>query len=483
MKDYICLFSIISILFASCQPDQPSTKEKVVTGNATSITEESAILSGQLNLELTPEMGEVNIGFIISMDSNPGIGNGDIISTQAINNKEFVVTANNLASGTTYYYRSFVHYSGIYQYGAIKTFSTLGITANIKTLDAYEVSVNRAVLKGSIDIKSESHLSTACWFHYCEGEVDINTLKEKGKKVTGLLSSDGSFNANLKDLSSASKYSFVAEARIHDKELCGEVMYFATSIITGSVQTKDSQTIETYKLTLNGLLSTDYPDGNMIKVGFYLSNSASSIDELKEEKEISASLNADKSFSITIGKQDVKYAGPLYYVAHATLYDTQLFGEVKEAFFGPEGYVDMGLKELWAVCNYGASQPEEAGTYISGKDIQSVGNRPSVYAYKDLLSQCDWMWTERSGVNGYKVISRINGNELFFPAAGFADWDSYWMKTEYRGLNEGGMYWTSDGDYNGNWWLFGFDSEQQKNTWENVRDEWSFTLRQVKSYR
>ena len=53
-----------------------------------------------------------------------------------------------------------------------------------------------------------------------------------------------------------------------------------------------------------------------------------------------------------------------------------------------------------------------------------------------LLNNCTWTWTAQSGVNGMLVRSRINGNTLFLPAAGYFD-------AELEGAGRYGFYWSS----------------------------------------
>lgn len=86
------------------------------------------------------------------------------------------------------------------------------------------------------------------------------------------------------------------------------------------------------------------------------------------------------------------------------------------------GYVDLGLSVKWATCNVGARSPEEHGEYYAYDDalqLEKDGKRlPSKLEFRELIDNCDWTWTTRNGVNGYKVTSRKNDNSIFLPAAG-----------------------------------------------------------------
>ena len=156
------------------------------------------------------------------------------------------------------------------------------------------------------------------------------------------------------------------------------------------------------------------------------------------------------------------------------------------------GTVDLGLSVKWASLNVGASSPEEEGMYfawgetetketftwstyslcygtnnsitkynvrpatgiVDGKtvlesedDVASVrlGNEfrlPTREEIEELADSdnCTWTWTEMNGVNGYKVISKVEGfegNWIFLPAAGYRTGG----KTDKKGVL--GYYWTS----------------------------------------
>lgn len=129
--------------------------------------------------------------------------------------------------------------------------------------------------------------------------------------------------------------------------------------------------------------------------------------------------------------------------------------------------VDLGLTSgtKWASCNVGAESPENYGDYFAwgetkSKDVYSdttysyyamtssdldstvkkvwknIGSdiagteydaatanmgeawkMPSEAQCKELVSECEWTWTEVNGVNGYKVVGK-NGQSIFLPAAG-----------------------------------------------------------------
>ena len=161
-------------------------------------------------------------------------------------------------------------------------------------------------------------------------------------------------------------------------------------------------------------------------------------------------------------------------------------------------YVDLGLPSgtLWATCNVGATKPEEYGDYFAWGETEPKdeynwknykwcdGISHSINKYcndseygkvdnKTILELCDdvanvkwggdwrmptkkeqdelrnftiWTWINQNGIKGYKVTSKINGNSILLPAAGYRD------NSDLDDAGSYGYYWgcslnTSNSDY------------------------------------
>ena len=144
------------------------------------------------------------------------------------------------------------------------------------------------------------------------------------------------------------------------------------------------------------------------------------------------------------------------------------------------GAVDLDLPSglLWADHNVGAATPEAAGLYFSWGNVIghaegsgynfdqttynstpgaaldadiAVGDTydmarhnmgspwrlPTKEEFQELYDNCDCIWIEENGMPGRRFTSRLNGNSIFFPAAG-----DYSGTTLYlRGTL--GFYWAS----------------------------------------
>ncbi len=167
-------------------------------------------------------------------------------------------------------------------------------------------------------------------------------------------------------------------------------------------------------------------------------------------------------------------------------------------FDGDYGYVDLGLSVKWATCNVGATQPEGFGRYyawgetevkseytvensetygderiddISGSwryDVATAhwgGNWriPTKAEMEELLNSCKQKWTKRNGIRGCLFTSKINGNSIFLPAAGYRDGSSLY----YAG--ESGYYWSAspdEGNSDGAYYLY-FSSGNADWGWYN----------------
>lgn len=144
-------------------------------------------------------------------------------------------------------------------------------------------------------------------------------------------------------------------------------------------------------------------------------------------------------------------------------------------------YVDLGLpsRVKWATCNIGADSPEKFGHYYAWDEtkkniMDSYGDKkdtggfwraknrfnfggmmcdiartkwgdnwrmPTHNDFYELINNCSWIWDELNGIKGYKVVSNINGNSIFLPAAGcrkgimhvasdFRTYGYYWSDTQ-----------------------------------------------------
>lgn len=152
-------------------------------------------------------------------------------------------------------------------------------------------------------------------------------------------------------------------------------------------------------------------------------------------------------------------------------------------------FVDMGLSVFWATYNIGSDSPEGYGEYYAWGETYSKSsyNRMTyrytneVYNYisytkysgesdviqsnesklvlsddvahecwgdswrlptkseiNELINSCNWTFGELNGTYGCWAVSKLNGNQIFFPFAG------YMLDNEVYDVGVSGKYWSSE---------------------------------------
>ena len=163
-------------------------------------------------------------------------------------------------------------------------------------------------------------------------------------------------------------------------------------------------------------------------------------------------------------------------------------------------FVNLGLPSglLWATCNVGATSPEQTGLYFAfgettGYSAEQVkkGERsfdsesytapsvsenlnleqdaahvnlggkwrmPTYDECQELLDNCNVVWTDDyngTGVAGRVFTSKVNGNSVFFPAAGYCD------NSFVDGVGSYGYYWSASWYSSSDTWYLDFGSGSQ----------------------
>ena len=164
-------------------------------------------------------------------------------------------------------------------------------------------------------------------------------------------------------------------------------------------------------------------------------------------------------------------------------------------------FVDLGLPSglLWATRNVGARTPEQTGLYFAwgetaGYTTEQIENgersfkkeyykasdisadltleqdaahvhmggnwrMPTKAEWQDLIDNCNVMWTDDyngTGVAGRVFTSKVNGNSMFLPTAGYCDYSSVY----YVGSHS--LYWSASWDSSSFAWSLIFNPVYQR---------------------
>ncbi len=224
---------------------------------------------------------------------------------------------------------------------------------------------------------------------------------------------------------------------------------------------------------LHGTLATFTPQTSDVTVGFLVGDSLNLTME-NADSVFTFTRSANGSFEATMPVyHDVGH----YWRAYAQDADTIMFGEVLD--YGVR-MIDLGLPSgvLWRNMNVGASRIEECGDYyqwgeVVTKEIYNYDNydplgngtnqydnigtnisgsedydaarhnlggywrMPTNTEFTELINNCNWQWKTINGQTGYQLTSKINGNSIFLPAAGYRTNTSLYNNGTY------GFYFTS----------------------------------------
>lgn len=245
-----------------------------------------------------------------------------------------------------------------------------------------------------------------------------------------------------------------------------------------------------------------YQDGKNIVITYELSKQADisvsvSTDGGKTYKTLS-SVYGDVGNMIKPGSKKIVWDVLNEY---ESFYFSKVCFKVDTNSYNGHEFVDLGLPSgtLWATCNVGASKPEEYGDYFAWGETKTKSNyswsiykwcngshntltkyctdsrygkvdnkknltsiddtayanwggdwrMPTETDFDELHKKCTWKWTSQNAVKGYRVVSNINGNSIFLPAAGYRGNSNFYFVGSDGNYSSSslGPYYTSDAYY------------------------------------
>ena len=351
------------------------------------------------------------------------------------------------------------------------TVATGKLITEVTTGEASHTAVSADVSGIVKDLSSVQSSSYSVGIVYSTNESQVLT---SGTKKTGSLDENGNVTVLLSGLTKNVTYYYATFVTLQGKVTkYGDVKSFTTTDV--NIASKEVANLTAVSATLSATVSQsgaviNGSEGD-VACGFKVFWNDEKIEEEGYDYPISS---AAQDFSV-----DLKGLTPgqtYYYVPYYKISDGYQYGEVKEFTTKAQTmeWVDMGTGVLWAKYNLGASKETEEGgkygwgdptgttcsTYLTdydpAEDIAGLNLDPAAVAeldafdvddkynsklptnadFTELLNNSTSEWSTQDGVEGCLFTSKVTGNKLFFPAAGYRE------GTETKEAQAMGDYWT-----------------------------------------
>ena len=480
----ILLFAFCALALAACKRQTPTgtgfPKDTFVTGDVFELTFSSVKLTAQFNQPTYAKVDHMDL--LCSKDPEPDRSNcvGWWNSSVDPETQTYTYEFRNLEPGTKYYYRTFVDYISVFDYGSIvygevKSFTTPAVsypTDAFVTGDA--VDLTSLSVKLTAFFNPPTTLSIEKMDLLCSVNPEPDCDNSLAYRSSNFDSETQTYTCEFGNLEPGTKYyyrTYVDYSGYFDdgKTVFGEVKSFTTPDLVDAVIT-EQPFAGTSLVLLRGKVSLNLEDlkGRDCQVWFLYGEKGN----LGEDK-IDDFMEDDGTFDIiyvggAIGTVDCFRAG-------ITIDGKDYPGEIVDVnykkFIPTEGdLIDMGLSVKWGAYNVGADKTNIDGPYFAwGETTTKETFTPENYTYKLTPSQlpladdaaavnlgAPWRMPTKeefrelldgsnvitedgvfSGRYGAMIMSRKNGNRLFFPAAG-SDFND---GSNLRGTS--GTYWSS----------------------------------------
>lgn len=446
---------------------------KQIEGNSiiTGSFDESTLIANS-SIKYSIGYDALNLGICYSNSENPTINDKKVTTTSVDSLNSFGLQLTEVPFGKVYY-RSYMMYEGVPQYGTVKNFEGNEITTGDCDTTTYQASASLKIIKGyeTLDLG-------ICYSN--TQEPTINDLKVSTNK----LDSSNIYTVQFTSIPFGTVY-YRSYMMLNGMPHYGEVKScIGNDLITGDydqqslsvkshVRIKDVYSELTYGICYGEIESPS------------IENKTISTKEIDSNNDFKLILKNNPVGSKVYYRSYVEWNGKLYY------------GEIRDFIKQlTVEMVDLGLSVKWASFNVGADYPEDFGDYYAWGEIEtktsyewtnyrfwssgdSWGNNdsklnkyiekenrgvvdnkttldieddvanvkwggdwriPTREEMNELLKNCTLTKTTVNEIVGFKVESNIPGHEnksIFLPAAG------YWINSFQDQYVGNGYYWTS----------------------------------------
>lgn len=177
----------------------------------------------------------------------------------------------------------------------------------------------------------------------------------------------------------------------------------------------------------------------------------SSITTAQEMKHIDLGLSVEWA-ECNLGAKDCWETGNYYAWGEASIKDSYDYDKYKWFAGQDTTFLQGYFFPLYSKYCIDGSSMNKRNVVIDGKKvleteddaaIATLGGRwrmPTNDEFQELISNCDFVWTQKNHIYGYRINSKTTGNSIFIPVTGF-------RVTTKIGGNEFGYYWTKNLSY------------------------------------
>ena len=283
----------------------------VTTGEATEVTDSSAVLYGQLTDFDLSSISEYGISYCTTPD--------DVQNIPASNIDEdgvFSVLIENLSEQTKYYYYAYGVEQGEKKDGEVLNFTTLEkVKRTVTTGEATEVTDCSVVLYGQLTDFDLSSVSEYGICYYTTPD-DLHII------LASNINEDGVFSVLIENLSEQTKYYYYAYGIEQGEKVDGEVLDFTTlgTTVMSTVTTGEATDITATSATLSGYIS-DYDSNTVSEYGicYYADN--------EEPTSVPATNLSDGLFSVQL--TDLRPDETYSYYAYIIQQGEKVIGDAK----------------------------------------------------------------------------------------------------------------------------------------------------------
>ena len=363
-----------------------TTIPSVRTLEAGSVTEESAVLSGEVS-GISGSSSDYRYGFFYGTSSVPSVG-GREIRVGSNGDDNYTYSLSGLKDNTTYYYCAYLLVDGHYTYGEVRQFTTKK-AATVRTTDASSVTTSTAVLSGIVSGLSGSSSDCSYGFFYGTGQIP----SVDGQEVRVGTSHEGSYTCSLSGLTENTTYYFCAYLLIDGQYRYGDVLSFRTNGSL-SVQTGGVSEVTANSAVLSGVIDGISGVSGNYRYGFFYSTSPTPYNG-GQEYAVSVSENGSFTYPVSGLAENTTY----YYCAYLWIDGRFSYGEVysftteKASPVKTLGTVSVkstsatlsgsvyGVAGSYSECSYGFCYGTSPKPYVDGEEVEAGTYEDGEYTF------------------------------------------------------------------------------------------------------